>query len=255
MRRVRASLYERARHFVKKCKVERLLASEGIVGPWADSYEMLQTLVSIRALLPVTPPVLIDVGAHKGAFTRAAEKVLGFETIVCVEPDVDLAEELEGAVPGGKTEIHHVALSERVGTAALHIHGDRSMNSLLESDPDILRAKFRADRPELVTDRTVATTTLDRLLTERGTLDGRNLFLKLDTQGNELNILRGGENTLRSTAACLVEFMFCTPYATSYSFAELIDFMSDAELTCRGALNITRRRSHEVSAVDFLFSR
>ena len=253
--RIHASLYERARFFVQQCNVQRLLRSQGISGPWLDTYDFLQTLISIRAILETVPPVLVDVGAHRGYFARAADRVLGFERIICIEPDAELMDDLNANVPNQKTTIRQLALSETEGTADLFIHEDRSMNSLLEADLNILRTKFPTYRHDSICQRKVNATTLDSLLNQEGLLAGPELFLKLDTQGNELNILQAGTHTLRSTRACLVEFMFCTPYVHDYDFHQLVDFLHEVGLNCRGALNIIRRPSHEVSGVDFLFAR
>lgn len=253
--RIHASLYERARFFVQQCNVQRLLDSQEISGPWLDSYDFLQTLISVRAILNTVPPVLVDVGANRGSFARAADRVLGFERIVCIEPDEELMNDLNANVPKHKTTIRQLALCETEGTADLFIHEDRSMNSLLEADLNVLRTKFPTYRHDSIFQRKVNTTTLDSLLNEEGLLSGTELFLKLDTQGNELDILQAGKRALRSTRACLVEFMFCTPYVHDYEFHQLIDFLHEVGLNCRGALNIIRRPSHEVSGVDFLFSR
>jgi len=248
-------MHERARYFVQQRNIQRLLDSQGISGPWLDSVDFLQTLTSIRAILDIVPPVLVDVGAHRGHFARAADQVLGFERIICIEPDAELLEELNAAVPKNKTTVRQVALAETEGTSNLFIHEDRSMNSLLEADIEVLRTKFPTYRHDSIYQRKVNTTTLDCLLKEEGALNGTELFLKLDTQGNELSILRAGSLTLGSTRACLVEFMFCTPYMQTSEFHELVDFLRDQGLRCRGALNIHRRPSHEVSGVDFLFTR
>jgi FkbM family methyltransferase len=253
--RIYASLYERARYFVQQCDVQRLLKSQAISEPWLDSYEFLATLASVRAILNKVPPVLVDIGAHRGCFARAAERVLGFERIVCIEPDAELLDDLRANVPKQKTIIRQLALAEVKGTADLFIHEDRSMNSLLEADVGVLDAKFPTYRHDSIYRRKVNITTLDLLLSEEGLLDGPGLFLKLDTQGNELSILQASKHALRSTHACLVEFMFCTPYSQGYNFHQLIDFLHSVGLNCRGALNIYRRPSHEVSGVDFMFTR
>jgi FkbM family methyltransferase len=215
----------------------------------------LETLTSVRAILNTVPPVLVDIGAHRGCFARASDLVLGFERIVCIEPDSELMDDLNANVPKHKTTVRQLALSEVEGTADLFIHEDRSMNSLLEADVNVLRTKFPTYRHDSICRREVKTTTLDSLLGQEGLLDGRGLFLKLDTQGNELSILQAGKHTLKSTHACLVEFMFCTPYRQDYQFHHLIDFLHGVGLNCRGALQIIRRPSHEISGVDFLFAR
>lgn len=250
---IRNSLYERARFFLQKVSVERLLRKNNLQGPWLWSADLLQTLLSIKSLLPRIPDVLVDVGANRGEFSAAADRVLGFKHIVCVEPDLDLIPELNANLPTSKCNVHPVALSSNDSRSVLFIHEDRSMNSLIEADPAILREKFPTYCSETVATRDVPTTTLDSLVRHAALLDGHSLFLKLDTQGNELDILHAGTNTLSRSVACLVEFMFCTPYATRYSFRDLIEFFDERGFECRGALEVKRRPSHEISGVDFLF--
>ena len=51
-------------------------------------------------------------------------------------------------------------------------------------------------------------------------------ILKIDTQGNELNVLRQGQKVLECTEMCLIEFMFFSPYKTNYTFDDLVTFMT-----------------------------
>ncbi len=253
--RLRNSLSERARHYAHCAQREQLLKENGIAGDWPWSTDLLQMLLSVRALVPRKPEVLIDVGAHRGDFAAAADRVLGFERIVCVEPDGDLITALQTNIPAEKSTVHAVALADRPGDATLFIHGDRSMNSIVAADADVLREKFPRDGRDEIATRTVRATTLDALVSELEGVSGRPLFLKLDTQGNELDILRGGDETLLQTVACLVEYMFCTPYATNVGFAEFVSFFDVRGFQCQGPLNVFRRPSHEISGVDFLFAR
>jgi 2-oxoglutarate dehydrogenase E1 component len=57
-------------------------------------------------------------------------------------------------------------------------------------------------------------------------MDERSIFLKVDTQGNEIEVLKGAESVLARTVACVVEHMFYTPYQGQASFAELLAFGS-----------------------------
>lgn len=83
----------------------------------------------------------------------------------------------------------------------------------------------------------------------------KTFFIKIDTRGNELNILKKGIEVRESTNGLLIEFMFTTPYETDFNFYELISFLNKDGFECKGALTIRKRPSKKVSAVDFFFVR
>ena len=85
--------------------------------------------------------------------------------------------------------------------------------------------------------------------------DLEHAFLKIDTQGNELEVLMGGKNTLSKVQSIMVEFMFLSPYDTRYTFEELISYLSNTGFECRGPVSIAKRPNNQISAVDFLFVR
>lgn len=254
LKRIRRSISERARYFAKCDRIQRICEDNEVpIGQW--DLELLQTVLSIRAIAGDVPSTLIDVGAHRGRFTQAAVAVLGTRQAVCVEPDSDLLPEIAANNPGLKLQIANVALGETRGDSTFYVHDDRSMNSTVPADSRILKESFATYQIDNINVRHVPQLLLDDLLAKYGLDDGRRLFMKLDTQGSELNILRSGPRAVAQTEVCLVEFMFCTPYATTFSFSDLISFMTNQGLRCEGALEIKRRKNHRVSGVDFLFVR
>jgi hypothetical protein len=77
--------------------------------------------------------------------------------------------------------------------------------------------------------------------------------MKIDTQGTELEVLQGAGQVLQRTMGCLVEHIFASPYRRSYRFEDLVEWFSQREFACVGPLSVSRRRQHQISAVDFLF--
>jgi len=188
-----------------------------------------------------------------GTFASAADAIFNFKSIVCVEPDQDLLPMLRSAVRNPSKAIYNTALSDRAGTQQFHVLEDRRMSSLLAPDPQVLREKFPKCKGTQVARPMVSTMTLDELVQGEPLVQGRRLLLKLDTQGNELAILRKGTAALAQTGACLVEFMFTTPYERVFTFRELIDFMDDHGFVCIAVTDVMRRPTHEISGTNFLF--
>ncbi len=195
---------------------------------------------------------MLDIGTHRGLFSALFNGVLHPQKTVCVEPNNYKNSIITSRLQGYPHVIINTALADTKATKTYYMHSEDSMNSIVESDPDILASNFPFDDQSKMQKQQIETLTLDDLLdTElKGVSD---LFIKIDTQGNELNILKAGTNVLSATNAILVEHMFLTPYKTDYTFFDLVSFLKGLGFECSGALHINRRPNYQVSAVDFLF--
>lgn len=246
-------VYYRAKSFVDKATLKKTIERNGI------SYQNLSnvSIDTINAMETIKnykqdSNVLIDIGCYKGLFTRAANSFFDFEKSICFEPNVDLHETILNNNPGGKIKIESVALSDVEGKKTYFKHQDDSMNSIVEAQNDVLKSEFPWDNPAEIREQNVTVTTLDSYVLKNCNSKDK-FFIKIDTQGNELNILRSAIETLKRTELCLIEFMFTTPYKSDFDFYDLTEFMKTNGFECRGALSIYKRPSMKISGVDFLF--
>jgi FkbM family methyltransferase len=246
------SLFERFRYATKLQAFRRLATELSVLDHDGVDLETLQVIASIKSYINCKGLVLIDVGAHKGLFTKPAMQALGFSRFLAFEPNPELHSIIvknTKEIPG---EIRVKGLGETPGTFDLQIHPDPSMSSLLTSNCNILKRDFSYDDVESLRSISVEVSTLDRELLIDNTCP-QKYFLKIDTQGNELGVLQGGRNVLRHCAAVLVEHMFVTPYHGQASFHELIAFLQTEGFHCVAVLEIRRKKSYRISGVDFLF--
>lgn len=116
------------------------------------------------------------------------------------------------------------------------------MNRIVKANYNILKEEFPWDNPDAMGETTVKTTTLDNYMA-RNQLINEKFLMKIDTQGNELNILKQGITTLRNIEICLIEHMFLSPYQSDYSFYDLLQFMDENAFDCKGALTLSKRHS------------
>lgn len=251
--RISRSIDERARYRTRARRHRELSLELGVNLPNPYSVELLETLASIKALAGTRWDVLIDVGAFKGHFAGAADAAFDIPRLICFEPNAEMHSDIRRNVDPGKLELHAVALSDHAGTADFYLHADRSMSSMVSADDSVIREKFARRTGTTIRRQSVEVRRLDDVVGPALSRYSPGVLLKIDVQGNELHVLKGAVNTLRSTDACLVEHMFCTPYRSDYTFEDLIAFMVASGFHCAGALSLTRRPTHEVSAVDFLF--
>lgn len=132
---------------------------------------------------------VIDIGAHIGLFSVVAGRLVGpGGRVFAFEPTPGTREVLERTVAlngfDDRIEVRSEAVAASSGTATFFDTGDpaSNANSLVPST-DRHRHELR-----------VATTSLDDFVAARSIAVA---LVKIDAEGNELDVLRGGENLLR----------------------------------------------------------
>ena len=250
---IKKNIYYRLRSILKNIELKDIAVRNNIElkNIKDSSFSDLESMETISNYLKNTN-ILIDIGAYKGLFSKTANSFFSFEKTICFEPNKLLIDTIKKNNSNINLIIENIALSDKQGTTTFFLHQDSTMNSILESKTEVLKSEFPWDNPELIYKNLVPTTTLDNYMKN---LDVKNhsLFIKIDTQGNELNVLKHSIQTLKFTKVLLVEFMFLNPYKKNFSFFDLISFLNKHNFICKGALTIFKRPSKKISGVDFLF--
>jgi FkbM family methyltransferase len=163
---------------------------------------------------------VIDVGANVGQFARLAHAVLPEATIYSFEPLPDCHRELQSALGEFR---HFRALNYALGDSEGDLDFWRSphspSSSLLRMTPAHEAVYPESRHSTLVR---VRVRPLDDACRELPIQD--NILVKIDVQGYEGPVLRGGGSILRRAAAALVETSFLPLYRDQ-------DLFSDIQLT------------------------
>ena len=250
---IKKSIYYRLKSILNNIELKDIALRNNIdlVKIKDSSFSDIESMETICNYLTNTN-ILIDIGAYKGLFSKTANSFFPFERTICFEPNKLLIDVIKKNNSNSNVIIENIALSDKEGTATFHLHQDSSMNSIVESNIEVLNAEFPWDNPDLLDKNLVPTNTLDNYMKNLDT-ENYSLFIKIDTQGNELNVLKHSIQTLKLTKVLLIEFMFLSPYKNDFAFFDLISFLNNHDFTCKGALNIFKRPSKKISGVDFLF--
>ena len=139
-----------------------------------------------------SPRTMLDVGAHIGTFTHGFLQTFPDCVPTLVEPNPFCEEGLE-KLP---FERHAVAASNDTGPATLFL----TKEWLQSTGSSLYRENTAFFRDEVVIEHQVEKVRLDDLFRGR-----RFDFVKIDTQGAELDVLMGGETVLRQADYILVE--------------------------------------------------
>jgi FkbM family methyltransferase len=250
---IKNSIYYRLKSLLKKEELKNIASKYniGFVKIKDSSFSDIESMETIINYLKNTN-ILIDIGAHKGLFTKTANSFFPFDKTICFEPNKVLHNTIKENNSNINLIIENMALSDKEGKATFHLHQDSSMNSIEESNPAVLKSEFPWDNPDLIKKMMVTTKTLDNYF-KNPDFKNNLFFIKIDTQGNELNVLKHGIQVLKKTKVLLIEYMFLSPYKNESSFSDLIYFLNEHNFICKGALTIFKRPSKKISGVDFLF--
>lgn len=188
-------------------------------GRYEDQIQLSRFLRSDSKIL------LIDVGANTGAWAAALLEFFPRTSIVAFEPDPRAGAAYRDRF---KTKpdcsIHPVAVSSHNGAAELQM-AENTIYTSLETYADTQHGRGI----KVAETRTVETRTLDSY-----DIDGHGfdrVFLKIDVQGHEIDVLSGASATLGKADVALLELSFAPEYSGKEpSFATACAIMHSAGL-------------------------
>src|SRR5579859_4089351 len=168
----------------------------------------------------------IDVGAHSGETTlRWAERNPGLK-IYAVEPNLRAAFKLMGRAPNYL--VVPMAIAETDGFADFYVNAFESASSLLPFNERALESWIGGEELAVNSVTSVPTIRLDTLMT-LAEIQKVN-YLKVDTQGMDLAVVRSAGSRLRDVAKITLEVdvkEVCL-YSGAPSKGEVVDFLSNA---------------------------
>jgi FkbM family methyltransferase len=163
--------------------------------------------------------VLVDVGANDGAFGRSIRRAGYAGRIVSFEPQRVAFARLEAtAADDDAWCCHRLALGSVDGEAVLHVAANSSSSSLLDIEEQHVRS---APDSAYVADEQVAVARLDSVCADI-VAPGERAYLKVDVQGAELDVLRGGEEMLASVVVVDVELSLVPLYRDAPLLVEVL---------------------------------
>jgi FkbM family methyltransferase len=184
--------------------------------------DLLPTLDLLRGGL------VLDVGAHEGLWTRDVLELVPDAKVIACEPQDDLRAKIEQRFAGdGRVTIERRALTDTEGEQTFHLLGASVNGSLRAPRPGMEDLYGRGWKTKRTV--TVPTTTVDLL-----TAGTDVALLKIDVQGAEREVLAGARETLRRTAAVMLEVTFISHYDGDATFADLHAQMTEAGFLLTG---------------------
>lgn len=160
--------------------------------------------------------ILLDVGALRGDFSKTLIEEGVISKSILFEPNPDSYRELAAHLPAEKTTLVNAAVSSTSGTAEFSFGEDPATGSL-HAPTNLTPPSNKKVQVQLVA--------MDDYATNNDLLTSISI-LKIDTQGADLQVLKGAEQLLAFSQPIVVaELIFAPLYENQDSASEIINWM------------------------------
>ena len=197
---------------------------------------------------------VLDVGANRGQYSRFLRYEVGFRgLVISFEPIRELAQRLaERARYERRWIVKPFALGARRQTARLNVMVRSGFSSMLE--PDASHTDAFAEKNVVARIDSIEVRTLDEIFDELVRTGGFSRpYLKLDTQGYDLEVLRGAARTLPHVFALQSELSFIPIYRGMPDWREAVQAVTSAGFEVSGFFTVTRDRALRLIEADCVF--
>ncbi len=211
------------------------------------------TLLGLRHL-PIR--TVLDIGANTGQFARYATTVLPAARVFCFEPLLRPFAELKSwaqSYDRGQVIPFNTALGDSEGRAEIFHHLQHTASSSLLRSTSLtagLYPQTRKQRTEIISLRT-----LDNMVEDHSIELIPEVLIKMDVQGYEDRVIKGGARVFGGARACLLEINLDLLYEQQASFKELVSLLDRHGLSYRGNFHQTYDRDGHVIFLDAVFAR
>ena len=169
--------------------------------------------------LGINPNAILDIGAHTGQFYGWAKPVWSDSVIWMIEANELHESILRNLTHNNNDEYLITALGDKEREVTFYTRSDKPHT---EGNSYYQESNWW-DIPQLIQESKVKLQTLDDLFTDDTTFE----IIKVDTQGSELDILRGGENLCKRASAIILEVSYIEYNKGAPTSDEIIDFMKE----------------------------
>lgn len=212
-------------------------------------------LVSMLGVKEMPIRTVIDVGANEGQYAEYLSGVFPEASFYCFEPLPSMFAKLDPWARAQQTSITALkyAVGDSEGSAEMRYHSDHPASSSLLDATDFHREYVPASKQEEIFE--VPLTTLDAVVGRGEVKIEGDLLIKLDVQGFEDRVIRGGPETFRRAAACVIEVCLESFYEGQATFPVLVAQLNELGLHYAGNLQQVPGADGRIVFLDALFLR
>lgn len=195
---------------------------------------------------------VLDVGAFHGDFARLLRHIGYAGLIISFEPVATNYEIMEEArIDDTKWRIHRMALGSIRGRFPIKVFAGTTFHSFLP--PSEFGLSRFPDKLQLEGTETVPVERLDNLLDDLlKDVDNPHILLKVDTQGYDLEVIRGLGSRVSDISALQIEMAVTPLYKeATNSFSDALSYLEGVGFQVSGLFPVSFNSGDRVQVVEF----
>ncbi len=198
---------------------------------------------------------IIDVGANTGQFAKMISDFFPEANIYSFEPLLAPFKELKSWADSqnGRVKVFNIAVGDKEGEIEVFNHLDHSASSSILKTTNICEKLYPFTEKQNTIK--VKLTTLDKAIDPLSNELTSDILIKLDVQGYEDRVIRGGVETFDKAKACIVEVSLDQLYENQATFREIVLLLNKLRFRYVGNLSQIYANDGHVISIDAVFVR
>ncbi|MFM1843597.1 MAG: hypothetical protein RLZZ490_2340 [Cyanobacteriota bacterium] len=198
---------------------------------------------------------VIDIGANKGQFAKKMRRQFPRAQILAFEPIPTAYTVLKqwGDRQSNQVKTFNLALGEKSDILEINSHVLFSASSSLLTTTELCENLYPMVKEQEKIK--IQQSTLDHEITQLDQKLASELLIKIDVQGYEDRVIRGGQQTLSQAKACILEISLDQLYQEQCQFRDLFYLLDELGLQYAGNLDQVMAKDGHVRYLNALFIR
>jgi FkbM family methyltransferase len=201
---------------------------------------------------------VLDVGANAGQFRDLLRDGIGYEgPVLSFEPVRGYVEELrKRAASDPAWRIFPWALGSEAATKTITLLSSPGLPSLLAPDLAAMHNLLPRADTTITGTEDVTVRRLDEIFSEATAgLSARRVYLKIDTQGYDMEVIKGAGSILNVVSALQTELSVLPLYRMSVDYQAALSMLSDRGFAISGMFPVTHDRALRIIEMDCVMVR
>ena len=210
---------------------------------------------SILGLRKLPIRTIIDVGANTGQFARYISDLFPEGDILAFEPLAGPFKELQrwANQMGERVTVFNLAIGEEEGGFEIFNHEAHSPSSSFLKTTDVCETLYPFTKKQV--SRKVKLSTLDKIIGSLSRPLVPDILIKLDVQGYEDRVVRGGRETFKMAKACILEVNLDKLYQKQTTFNDITFLLYELGYRYAGNLAQAYADDGHVIYIDAVFMK